>query len=85
MSVATMRNENPSGSPRPIFAILHPRLAFVKQVYLAVMRYIEADNEPRSDFLIRSCATRDLVRESMINSATSAVLPQPPEGRSISR
>lgn len=72
MAVAMMRKQNPSGMPRSIFAIFYPRLALVKPVYLAVMRYIDADNEHRPDSLRRHSATRDLVRESMTNAVRPA-------------
>jgi hypothetical protein len=63
--VMTTQNENRSGSPRSLFATLCAQLVLVKQAYLAVMRYMDADNAHRPDFLFRRSATRDLVREAM--------------------
>jgi hypothetical protein len=75
MAVITLQKQNPSGAPRSIFAILFPRLVFVKPVYLAVMRYMDADSEYRPDALLRQSAIRDLVRESMTNSVSPAAGP----------
>jgi hypothetical protein len=75
MWIVTTRAANPSGSPRSIIATMHARLAFVKHAYFAVMRFVDADNEHRPDFPFRRSATRDLVREAMVNSAN-----RPPVG-----
>ena len=69
MWMVTTQTENSSASPRSTFAILYARLAFVKQVCLVVVRYIDADNEHGPDFLLRRSGTRDLVREAMIGAA----------------